>query len=108
MPTIAARSIKLTVVLDAVQVRTALAPLQKIEARIPLAIEVDGRTLTMDFAPKGIRRCFNAIVEHGVDGVAVILQGRLGRSGSQDVVLEAGLVAQPKTRQPAPAAQEAA
>jgi UDP-N-acetylmuramate-alanine ligase len=98
MPTtLQARSIKLVVVLDTAAVRSALAQLQRVERRIPLAFAVAGRTLTADFAPKSIRRCFATIDEHGAGNVAVILQGKLLANNS---VAEAGLVAQLKIRKP--------
>jgi hypothetical protein len=90
---LSARSIKITVVLDPVAVLAAITHLQKIDARIPFTVDVDGRKLTCDFAPKAVRRCFVMIKEHGAEGVAVLIQGKLGKG---DVVLEAGLTAQPK------------
>jgi hypothetical protein len=83
-------------VLDPVAVRSALAPVQKVEARIPFTIAVDDRKLTCDFAPKAVRKAFAVITEHGAENMAVFLQGKLGKG---DVILEAGLVAAPKVRQ---------
>ena len=41
--------------------------------------------------PKSLRKVAATIAEHGVDGVAVIMQGKLGAG---DVIIEAGLSAQ--------------
>jgi hypothetical protein len=95
MPTVTARNIKLTLVLDPVQVRAALRPVLNTEGRLPLTVEVEGRRLTMDFAAKAVRKCCSMIEEHGADGVAVLIQGKLMKN---DVVAEAGLVAQVKAK----------
>ena len=100
MPILNARALKCTVVLDPTEVAAIVAP--EGTPRLPLRIVVDGRTVTTDIAAKSIRKAQAMIAEHGPDGVAVILQGKLGCG---DVLLEAGLVAQPKT--PKPAAQPA-
>ena len=42
---------------------------------------------------KGLRKALAMIAEHGLDKVAVIVQGKLGEG---DVVLEAGIIAQPR------------
>jgi hypothetical protein len=55
----------------------------------------DGRTVTADIAAKAVRKAQATIAEHGSDGVAALLQGKLGRD---DVLLEAGLVCQVKLR----------
>jgi hypothetical protein len=51
--------------------------------------------LRCDFAPKAIRKAFNAITEHGADGVSALVQGKLARG---DVIAEAGLVVQPREK----------
>ena len=90
MPNLTARSLKATLVLEPAQLA-----------------EVDGRTVTTDIAAKSARKALAAIREHGADGVMAILQGKLGKG---DVLLEAGLVVQPKAPKAAAAqpAQEAA
>jgi hypothetical protein len=103
MPTLTARSIKLVVPLDAAAVLATLRPLQRNEARIMFEIEVDGRRLRCDFAPKAVRKAFGIIAEHGAENVAVIVQGKLGRD---DTIAEAGLVAQVKAPKPAPVERE--
>lgn len=61
----------------------------------------DGRTVSADVAAKAVRKAQAVIAEHGTDGVAALLQGKLGRG---DVLLEAGRVAQAKVPKPAPVA----
>jgi hypothetical protein len=56
-----------------------------------------GRRLTADIATKSLRKAKAMIIEHGVDAVAAILQGKLEGNS----VVEAGLVVQPKLK-PAP------
>jgi hypothetical protein len=89
-----ARSIKLTVVLDATQ---ALAAVQEPAGigRVPIEIEAAGRKLTASLNPKSARKVLAAIAAAQPENVAVILQGKLGAG---DVIEEAGLIAQPKTK----------
>ena len=94
MTQLIARNLKITLVLDPAQVAAQLAPLQRIERRIDLTFAVEGRTLRADFAPRAVRRCYAMIEEHGVDGVAMLVQGKLLRD---DTIGDAGLVAQIKT-----------
>jgi hypothetical protein len=68
---------------------------------VVLTIAVAGRTVTADVAAKALRKAKATIAEHGVEQVALILQGKL----DGNAVLEAGLVAQPKTPKPAVAAE---
>jgi ribosomal protein S3 len=53
--------------------------------------------VTADVAAKAIRKAKATIAEHGADGVALLVQGKL--NGSNEVV-EAGLVAQVKAPKP--------
>ena len=57
-----------------------------------MTIKVDGRVVRCDIAAKPLLKARSAIAEHGADGVAVIFQGKL----VGDVLVEAGLVVQPK------------
>jgi hypothetical protein len=80
-----ARSLKCTVVLD---------PAELVEpagnaSRINLQIAVGSKSFTADVATKSIRKARATIVEHGVDQVALVLQGRLDGTA----IVEAGLVA---------------
>jgi hypothetical protein len=97
MPTLTTRTLKCTVLLDPAELE-GLALVDGIP-RVQLNIRVaDGRTVTADIAAKAVRKAQAVIAEHGGAGVAVLLQGKLGQG---DVLLEAGLVAQPKAPKPA-------
>jgi hypothetical protein len=85
-----ARSLKCTLVLNAAELAAQADP---VGARVMLAVEVVGQTLAADIAAKALRKAKATIAEHGADQVALILQGKL----DGNAVLEAGLVAQPKT-----------
>src|SRR3954454_15208196 len=91
MPHLTARSLKATLVLEPAQL-TELVVRDGV-ARVELRIEIEGRLVTTDIAAKSARKALAAIREHGADGVMAILQGKLGKG---DVLLEAGLVVQPK------------
>jgi hypothetical protein len=84
------RALKATIILDPAEVvvmRPGGAP------RVALMINVAGRKVSADIAAKSLRKAQTTIGEAGVDGVVVIVQGKLGPG---DVMLEAGLVAQVK------------
>ena len=87
---LSARSLKCTLVLNAAELAAQADP---VGARVVLAVEVAGRTVTADIAAKALRKAKATIAEHGADQVALILQGKL----DGNAVMEAGLVAQPKT-----------
>jgi len=97
---LAARSINVVVVLDGGNTLDALAPLQHIEARIPFTVTAGGRTLTMDFPPRAVRRAYTALEEHGPENCVVLIRGKLGPN---DTLTEAGLTAQVKPHKPAAA-----
>ena len=95
-PTLNARSLKCTAVLDANELAAYPRPADSVQ-RVVFAIAVaGGRTLTADIAAKAIRKAKKTISENGVENVALILQGKL-TDGSE--VHEAGLVAQVKIKQ---------
>jgi hypothetical protein len=97
MPALTARVLKCTVLLDPAEIE-ALALVDGIP-RVQLSIRIaDGRTVTADIAAKVVRKARAVIAEHGFAGVAALLQGKLSRD---DVLLEAGLVAQPRAPKPA-------
>lgn len=98
--TLAVRSLKLTTVLDPAAV--AGIPALNGQPRVPIAITCDGRTLRAELNAKSLRKVQATIAEHGADGVAVVLQGKL----TGDWVAEAGITAQIKTPAP-PKATEA-
>jgi hypothetical protein len=102
MPTLNARILKCTVVLDAIEVNAIAADVGS--PRVPLHIVVDGRTVTADITAKSVRKVQAVIREHGPEAVAVLLQGKLGKG---DVLLEAGLAGQVKAKPAAEPAQAA-
>jgi hypothetical protein len=96
-PTLNARSLKVTLVLDPAELLALPAPPDG-KPRYSIRITVGGRTLTADLSAKSIRKAIAAIREHGADGVAAILQGKLATS---DSIEEAGLTVQPRVAKPA-------
>jgi hypothetical protein len=96
MAIVTAKSLKVTVVLDPASVQTIAAP-EGGAARTMLNVRLPDRTLTVDLASKAIRKAQAVIDEHGVDGTAVILQGKLLAG---DVLAECGILAQPKGKKP--------
>jgi hypothetical protein len=99
MPTLITRALKCTALLDPAELEaiTLVDGIPRVQLNIRVA---DGRTVTADIAAKAVRKALAVIAEHGTAGVAVLLQGKLGQG---DVLLEAGLVAQPKAPKPAAA-----
>jgi|SRR6516162_8338498 hypothetical protein len=101
MPTLSARASKVTLVLDALEVFDVLKQTVALAAtRVPFAIDVDGWRLRTDFPAKSVRRTLATLHHHGVENVAVIIQGKLMRDGT---IEEGGLVAQVKASKPEPA-----
>jgi hypothetical protein len=91
MPTVTARSLKVTVVLDAA---TLLAvPVRDGQPRTVLNVRLPDRTVSADLNTKSVRKAIAAITEFGPDGCSAIIQGRLNAG---DIIVEAGLVVQPK------------
>ena len=62
--------------------------------RVVIEIRLPDRRVSVDVAAKSVRKAVAAISEHGPDGVAVIVQGKL----VGDTLTGAGIVAQPKVR----------
>jgi sRNA-binding protein len=89
--TLQAKSIKATVLLDA----SDISRLRVLEgtSKVALRVNVGNRAITADLNARSVRRAVAAIQAAGEAGASVILQGRL----EGDVLLEAGIVAQPKT-----------
>ena len=102
-PVLTTRALKCSVLLDPAEIQSLV--MVDGQPRVSLHVRTaDGsRTVTADIAAKAVRKAQAVIAEHGTDGVAALLQGKLGTG---DVLLEAGLVAQVKVR--AQAAAEAA
>jgi hypothetical protein len=102
MPQLTARSIKVTLVLDAAEVADVLQQTVAVaDTPVPFAINVEGRRLRCNFAAKSVRNCLVTLHEHGPANVAVSVQGKLMRD---DTIAEAGLVAQVKVPKPEPMA----
>ena len=87
-----ARALKCVLVLDPTAIAAFRLPTG--DVRTILSITVAGRTVTADIASKSIRKAAATIAEHGVDGVAFVLQGKLQ---ADDTLTEAGLAVQLKT-----------
>jgi hypothetical protein len=86
-----ARSLKVTLVLDPAQLAELHVPSGAGPQRF--RITVGERRLTGQVNAKGLRKAAALIAEHGVERVAVIVQGKLAEG---DEITEAGLVAQVK------------
>jgi hypothetical protein len=93
--TLSARALKITIPLDAMEVR-ALPDLGN-QARCQLAIACDGKIYTADIATKALRKAKSTISANGVENVFCMAQGKL--KGNE--IVECGLVAQVKTPKPA-------
>ena len=92
-----ARALKCTIVLDPTEVAQIIAPDGK--PRTVIAIRLPDRRVSADLNAKSVRKAVATISEHGPDGVAVTIQGKL----VGDAITEAGIITQPKVR-PQPAA----
>jgi hypothetical protein len=94
-PTLTAKALKCTLVLDAKELDALPHPSDR-DQRIVFQIAVAaGRNLTADISAKSVRKCKKVIAENGVENTTLILQGRL-TDGS--VVHDAGLAAQVKVK----------
>jgi hypothetical protein len=100
-PILNSRALKCTIVLDPTEVAQIVAPDGK--PRVVIDIRLPDRRVSADLNAKSVRRAIAAIGEHGFDGVAVIIQGKL----VGDIITEAGMFSQPKVR-PQAAAEAAA
>ena len=93
-----ARALKCTIVLDPAEAAQLVAA--NGQSRTVIDIRLPDRRLSVDLNAKSVRKAVAAISEHGPDGVAVIIQGKL----VGDAITEAGIVAQPKAKPQATAA----
>jgi hypothetical protein len=93
-----AKTIKVTLVLDAAQVAGLSAPDGK--PRCIVRINVGERTITADLNAKSVRKAIATIREAGPDACATILQGKLQ---PDNTLAEAGLTVQLKTKAETPA-----
>jgi hypothetical protein len=92
--TLTAKSLKVTLVLSALEVSALSAP--DGQPRCVVRVNVAGRTVTADLNAKSVRKAIAAIKEYGAEGCAVILQGKLN---ADNTLAEAGLAVQPKTKE---------
>jgi hypothetical protein len=93
---VSSKAMKVTVILAAEAIVDLVVPEGR--PRLSLTITVDDRRYVADLAAKSVRRAIAAIREHGPDGVAVVLQGKLG---ANNAIQDAGISAQLKApRQP--------
>jgi len=91
-PVLNSRALKCTIVLDPAEVAQLSAPDGK--PRVVIDIRLPDRRVSVDLNAKSVRKALATVAEHGPDGVAVIIQGKL----VGDAITEAGIVAQPKVR----------
>jgi hypothetical protein len=92
--TLGARSLKITVPLDAAEVRALPNPSE--QARCQLAIACEGKIYTADIATKALRKAKGVISANGAMNVFCMIQGKL----KNNEIIECGLVAQVKTPKP--------
>jgi len=101
MTTVSAHKLKITTIIKAEELLQVPAPDGK--PRVILRVKFpDGRVLSADLAAKSVRKAQASIRELGSENIALVLQGALT---ANDVVTEAGLVAQPKTKKETAAAE---
>jgi hypothetical protein len=91
-----ARSLKTTLVLDAVSFAGLQVP--NGQPKFDIEVAVTGRTVTASVNTKSVRKAAATVAEHGPGMVAVILQGSLA---PDNTLADAGLVAQVKQPKPA-------
>lgn len=87
------RNITVQIALDPMELAGARA--KDGEARTVLDVVAGGRTMKADIATKSFRRAITTVMEHGADGVRLMLQGKLMGDNS---IIEAGLAAQPREK----------
>jgi len=68
-------------------------PVRDGQPRTVLNVRLPDRTVSADLNTKSVRKAIAAITEFGPDGCSAIIQGRLNAG---DIIVEAGLVVQPK------------
>jgi hypothetical protein len=90
-----AKKLKVTLVIDAAPFVQTGVPPDNAPARTTVAVTVGGRTVTADIATKSVRKAVKALLEHGIENVALVLQGALT---SSDNIEEAGITAQVKVQ----------
>jgi hypothetical protein len=101
-----AKSAKLTLVLEPAEVAAWAVP--DGQKHFKLKVRYQGAHVEVSLSTKGARKAVAMVKELGVDGVAVIIQGKL-KIGQQTISIEeAGILAQPRAKKEAPAAESIA
>jgi hypothetical protein len=99
--TVTARSIKVTIPLDAAAI--AALPVPDGQTRSKLTITCDGKNYIADLATKSLRKSKATIAASGAENTFVMIQGKL----RNNEIVEAGLVAQVKAAKTADGSQAA-
>lgn len=97
MLSLSAKSVKATIVLDAMELAGFIVP--NGSPGMAFEVLVEGRKICGKLNAKTLRRCIATIGEDPA-GFAVVLQGRLG---PDSVLVDAGIAAQPRAAKPAQA-----
>ena len=97
--TTSARKLKITAVLDPAPFAGRRIPDDV--PRVDVSVDVGGRTVTADLAAKSVRKAIKSLADHGVDGVALVLQGALS---ADNRIEDAGVTAQIREAKPQAAA----
>jgi hypothetical protein len=105
-----AKSAKLTLVLDPAEVAAWAVP--EGQKHFKFKVRYIDAHIEVQLSTKGARKTVAIVKELGVDGVAVIIQGKLkvGQTATGQTTIsieEAGILAQPKSKKEAPAADQA-
>jgi hypothetical protein len=87
-----ARALKVTTLLDPAALIGVEVPNGLSKAKLQIAVA--GRTVTAEVNAKSLRRAVTTIATGGPDSVTLLLQGKL----EGNVILEAGIAAQPKAQ----------
>lgn len=101
-----AKSAKLTLVLDPAEVAAWSVP--EGQKHFKFKVRYQGAHIEVQLSTKGIRKTVAIVKELGVDGVAVIIQGKLQTTQTTISIEEAGILAQPRPKKEAPAAESIA
>jgi len=94
---LAAKALKVTLVLDPAQLAEVIVP--NGAGPQPLRITIGERRVKAQISAKSLRKAVAMIAEHGAEKVVLLLQGKLVED---DVISECGLVAQLRAPRPSP------
>lgn len=100
-----ARSAKLTLVLDSAEVAAWSVP--EGQKHFKFKVRYQGAHVEVQLSAKGARKAVAVVKELGVDGVAVMIQGKLKIGQTTISIEEAGILAQPRAKKEAPASDQA-